>query len=307
MRLLVVGAGATGGYFGGRLAQNGRDVTFLVRSKRAEQLRRGGLAIVSPHGDVTLTPKIVTAQEIDGPYDAVLVTVKAFALESSMEDFAPAVGPQTAILPVLNGMRQVEVLSGRFGREAVAGCVCRVATTLDADGRIIQLAPFQDLLYGEFDGSTSQRMETIDGFMKDAGFNAVLSATIERDMWEKWLLLATMGGITCLMRGNIGEIEAVQHGTEFVLEMLEEVVRTVTTVGKAPTEKHLAFVRTMLTAKKSPQASSMYRDLVQGLPVEADQIIGDLVHRATAAGVKTPLLRAAYANLCIYQNRLLPA
>src|SRR5258706_15926703 len=119
MRMLVVGAGSTGGYFGGRLAQAGRDVTFLVRPARAARLEERGLEILSPHGDFTLRPKLVTADRLSGSYDAILLTVKAFSLESALSDMAGAVGPQTKIPPVLNGMRHVEILSDRFWKEYV--------------------------------------------------------------------------------------------------------------------------------------------------------------------------------------------
>ncbi|HTU53984.1 MAG TPA: ketopantoate reductase family protein [Acetobacteraceae bacterium] len=304
MRLLVVGAGATGGYFGGRLAEAGRDVTFLVRKRRAEQLSAEGLRIVSPHGDVALAPKLVTAGGIAGAYDAVLLTVKGFALEAALEDMAPAVGPETMILPVLNGMRHVDVLAARFGAPAVVGCVCKVATTIDAEGRIVQLAKFQELAYGEMDGAASGRTEALDRFMQGAGFDARLTATIAREMWEKWVLLAAMGGVTCLMRGNIGEIEAVPGGADFSAHFLDEVVAVVRAVGEKPSEGFLASARAMLTAKGSGQASSMYRDLQQGKPVEADQIIGDLLARGQAAGIATKLIGAAYAALSVYQRGL---
>src|SRR5262249_55178447 len=128
MRMLVVGAGSTGGYFGGRLAKAGRDVTFLGRPTRAGQLRKDGLPIVSPHGDFTVEPRLVTAARVGGTYDAVLLTVKGFALAEALDDLAPAVGPDTMILPVLNGMKHVDALVARFGEKAVAGCVCKIAT-----------------------------------------------------------------------------------------------------------------------------------------------------------------------------------
>jgi len=212
MRLLVVGAGSTGGYFGGRLAQAGRDVTFLLRPRRAAQLQEGGLQIVSPHGDVTVTPKLVTANDLDKRYDAVLLAVKAYSLAEAIDDFSAAIAPGTTIVPVLNGMRHLEILEERFGKEAVAGGVCKVATTIDANGRIVQLAQFQELSYGERDGSVSRRMEELDAFMKGAGFEARLSSSIKYEMWEKWTLLAAVGGITCLMRGNIGEVVAAPGG-----------------------------------------------------------------------------------------------
>ena len=220
MRMLVVGAGSTGGFFGTRLVQAGRDVTFLVRPERAARLRERGLRLKSPYGDAVVQPKLVTAGEIDGKYEAVLLTVKSFALEAALEDFAPAVGEGTIILPVLNGMRHMDRLAARFGRNAVGGCAAKVAATLDEEGSIVQLAPFQDIAYGEMDGSRSSRIMAVDEFMRGASFEARLSANIALEMWEKWALLATLGGVTCLMRGNLGEIEASPGGAEFLMPLL---------------------------------------------------------------------------------------
>lgn len=156
MRLLVVGAGATGGYFGGRLAQAGRDATFLVRGRRAEQLACDGLRIVTPHGDATIHPKLVTAGRIEGPFDAILLTIKAFALEAALGDVALAVGAATMVVSVLNWTRYLDVLTARFGAGAVLGGVCIVTTTLDDDARIVQVAPTQELAYGECDSTLSR-------------------------------------------------------------------------------------------------------------------------------------------------------
>ena len=303
MRMLIVGAGSTGGYFGGRLAQAGRDVTFLVRPARAQRLRSTGLEIISPHGDVTLQPQLATAGGIAAPFDAVLVTVKAFSLDAAMEDLAPAVGPATMILPVLNGMRHMDLLTARFGKEAVMGCACKVATLLDEKGRIVQLSPLQELAYGELDGTPSARAGKLDAFMQGAGFDATLSPTIEREMWEKWVLLATLGGITNLMRGTIGEIEKA-GGAEAALQLLAECAAVSTAAGHAPSEAFLTMAAAAVTAKGSPLTSSMYRDRHSGLPVEADQILGDLSARARRLNVAAPLLAAAFTHLKIYQNRL---
>ncbi len=304
MRLLVVGAGSTGGYFGGRLAQAGRDVTFLVRPRRAAQLQETGLQIVSPHGDVTVRPKLVTADDIESPYDAVLVAVKAYSLDAAIGDFTVAVGPETTIVPVQNGMRQIDILDDRFGPAAVAGGVCKVATTVDPEGRIVQLATFQELAYGERDGSVSRRMEELDAFMQGAGFDARLSRSIDYEMWEKWTMLATLGGITCLMRGNIGDVVAAPGGANFILGFLDEVVSVVSAVGQAPNSAFLETARKTLTTPGSTQSPSMFRDLQQGNPIEADQIIGDLLTRGGEAGIATPLLAAAYAHMSVYQRRL---
>ncbi|WP_428537591.1 2-dehydropantoate 2-reductase [Rhodopila sp.] len=301
MRILVVGAGSTGGYFGGRLAQAGRDVTFLVRPARAERLRADGLRIVSPHGDVTLAPKLVTAGNIDARYDAVLLTVKAFSLDAALDDLAPSVGPETMILPVLNGMKHVDALIARFGRQAVVGCVCKVATMVDDQGRVVQLNKLQDLAYGEINGSPSPRTRALDEAMTGAGFDARLSPTIEREMWEKWTLLATLGAITCLMRGTIGEVEAAPGGREFALGLLGEVCSVVTSAGVAPSPAFLTATEAAVTQHGSPLTSSMYRDLLRGGAVEAEQIIGDLLVRGRDAGISTPLLSAAFVHLSVYQ------
>jgi 2-dehydropantoate 2-reductase len=305
MRMLIVGAGSTGGFFGGRLAQAGRDVTFLVRAERARQLNDRGLEIVSPHGNATIRPQLVSAQELSGPFEAVLLTVKSFALEAAMRDLAPAVGRDTIILPVLNGMRHMDLLAERFGARAVGGCAAKVATVLDDAGRIVQLAPFQDIAYGEMDGSQSARTAALDDFMRGAGFDARLSASIAREMWEKWALLATLGGTTCLMRGNLGEIEAAPGGGELLRQFFDEVASIINAVGMRLSDEFLRqTAATLAAARGSTLTSSMYRDLVQNHPVEADQILGDLLARGRKAGLKTPLLSAASAQLSIYQARL---
>src|SRR5580704_12767233 len=141
MRILIVGAGAVGGYFGGRLAQAGRDVTFLVRPRRAEQIQDQGLRILSPyHGNFTVRPKTITAAQIASPYDIIFLSVKSYDLAAAINDLAPAVGQQTVIIPVLNGMHHMDVLTQKFGEHAVLGGVCFVATEIDSQGRIVQLA-----------------------------------------------------------------------------------------------------------------------------------------------------------------------
>jgi 2-dehydropantoate 2-reductase len=304
MRILIVGAGAVGGYFGGRLAQAGRDVTFLVRPSRAKQLAQHGLRIISPHGDAVLTPKLVSAEEIDTPYDLVFLSVKAYALEAAMNDFAAAVGPETMILPVLNGMRHVDLLTKRFGEYAVIGGVCQVASEIDDAGRIVQLADFQQLVYGERNGETTPRLQTLDATLKGAGFDARLSTNIMQEMWEKWVQLASLGATTCLMRGTIGEIVAVPGGANLSLKVLDESAAVATACGYKPSEALLSRHADAMTAPGSPLTSSMYRDLRKGASVEADHILGDFIERGGEHGVATPLLKAAFINLRVYQGGL---
>lgn len=304
MRTLVVGAGAIGGYFGGRLAQAGRDVTFLVRAARAERLRADGLQVVSPHGDFMLQPQLVTAGNVGVPYDVVLLAVKAFSLDAALGDLVGAVGEETMIVPVLNGMHHIDVLVERFGEQAVLGGLCMISATIDEQGRIVQMTPAQDLIYGERSGEISARVTALDGLMQGAGFSAHASDAIIPDMWEKWVTLAALGGITCLMRGTIGDVATVPGGTSFAAAFLDECAATAIACGQPLTEEFIVRSRAAMTRAGSPVASSMYRDLQAGNNVEADQILGDLLERARGCGVATPLLAAAYAHLKVYQARL---
>jgi 2-dehydropantoate 2-reductase len=302
MRILIVGAGATGGYFGARLAQAGRDVTFLVRSARAEKLRAGGLNIISPHGDFSITPNLVTADQLAAPFDIILLSVKAYALDAALRDIAPAIGPNTMILPVLNGMKHMETISARFGYALIGG-VCKIAGTIDTDGRVVQMTNMHDLAYGEINGAISERIRQLDAVMKNAGFDARLSPDIDQDMWEKWVMLATIGGITCLMRGAIGAVEAA-GGADFALAFLEECAAIATAEGHGPSPDLITGLRAMVTAKGSPMTTSMYRDLIAGNAVEGEQIIGDLWRRAQAHGIPAPLLAATSVNLAVYSGKL---
>ncbi len=307
MRLLVVGAGSTGGYLGARLAEAGQDVSFLVRAERAAQLCEHGLRIRNQNGDTTLHPPVVTAAGLREAYDAILLTVRSYQLNAAMEDIAPAVGPETMILPVLNGMRHMDLLSRRFALRNVVGCALKVATQLEADGTIVQLTPMQDFAYGELDGPVTPRIALLDQFLKSADIGARLSADIHREMWEKWVLLASLGAATCLLRGPVGAIEVCPGGAGLVLRLIDEIVAIITAVGKAPTDAFLEGTREQLTAKGSPLASSMYRDLQRGRDVEVEAILGDLVRHGGDLGYDSPLLSAAYANLRVYQNALAAA
>jgi len=304
MRMLVVGAGGTGGYFGGRLAQHGRDVSFLVRPGRAAALRQSGLRLVSSHGDATIAPNVIATGELREKFDVVLLTVKAWSLPEALDDVAPAVGPETMILPTLNGMRHVDVIAKRFTPRNLVGCVCKVATVLREDGAIVQLAPFQELAYGEMHGPNGARIGGVDEFIRDAGFDARVSTAIEHDMWEKWVTLATLGSMTCLMRGNVGEVVAVDGGRDFVLALLGEVSSVAAAAGFPMSDRFLTGARSMLTAEGSSFTPSMYRDLVQGQRIEAEQIVGDMVRRGRQLGIAMPLLQAAWGHLQIYLGRI---
>ena len=304
MRILVVGAGATGGYFGGRLLQHGREVTFLVRQHRAAQLAKNGLSIRSACGDVDLpTPTTVLASELDSTYDLIILSCKAYGLAQVMDDIAPAVGPQTVILPLLNGMRQLDLLDQRLGAEHVFGGLCFIAATLDEQGVVRHLNDSHGMTFGERDGSASPRMQQISALLVGAGFDARPSQTILQDMWDKWIFLATLAGMTCLMRGSVGEIVAAPGGEAALLAMLEECRAIAERSGHPPGEATLQRSRRILTEAGSSLTASMLRDLQQGYPIEADHVVGDMLQRAAGQLPASAVLPIAYAHLKVYEGK----
>jgi 2-dehydropantoate 2-reductase len=304
MRILVVGAGAIGGYFGGRLLQAGLDVTFLVRPRRAAELAGAGLVIRSPAGDVTLKdPPTVQADKLNEKFDVILLSCKAFDLEDAIKSFAPAVGPNTSIIPLLNGMSHLDVLDKKFGRERVLGGLCSIAATLNEKREVVQLAPMQSLGFGERDGGMSDRVKAIAEVFAKGNFGAAPSKHVMQDMWEKWVFLASLAASTCLMRTSVGNIMAVTGGKEFLLGMLDECSAVATAEGFAPAGPFFQRTRGILTTEGSPMTASMFRDVRAGLPVEADHVIGDLVARADAAKIPVPKLRTAYTHLKAYEKQ----
>jgi 2-dehydropantoate 2-reductase len=305
MRILVVGAGAIGGYFGGRLLQAGRDVTFLVRPRRASELARDGLVIKSPNGDVTLkNPPLVQADKLNEKFDVVLLSCKAFDLDDAIKSFAPAVGPQTAIIPLLNGMRHLDVLDEKFGKDRVLGGLCGIAVTLDEHRHVVQLTPvFQSLTFGERDGAMSNRVSAIAETFAAGNIGSQPSENIMQDMWEKWVLLATIASSTSLMRSPIGHILAAPGGRDFMLGLRDECSAVAKAADYAPREALLTRLTGMLTTEGSPLTASMYRDIKAGAPVEADHIVGDMIARADAAKVPVPKLRTAYTHLKAYERQ----
>jgi 2-dehydropantoate 2-reductase len=302
VRILVIGAGATGGYFGGRLLEHGRDVTFLVRDKRAATLARTGLVIHSPAGNATLpAPPTVLACDLNTPYDLILLSCKAYGLEAAMTDFAAAVGPQTTILPVLNGMRHLDLLDQRFGAAHVLGGRCMIAATLDEHGGVQHLNQMHALTFGERDGSSSRRMHAIAETLSDAGFEARASSTILQDMWDKWIFLATLAGITCLMRAPVGDIVAAPDGVAATLALLDDCCAVAARAGHAPSDTTLQRARGVLTEAGSALTASMLRDLQGGHAIEADHVVGDMLARADSPQNERSVLSIVYAHLKAYE------
>ncbi len=300
MRILVVGAGAIGGYFGARLAAAGRDVTFLVRERRAEQLRRTGLAVMSPLGNLNLpAPSLVSAKELEGFYGLIVVSSKSYDLDSSIEDFADAMGPESRVLPLLNGLRHLDVLDARFGARRVLGGLARISSTLDADGRIHQLGTFNALAFGSRDAGESP--DEVAAALRVPGFDALLSREILHEMWEKWVFIAAAASTTSLMRATVGDIIAA-GAQDIPVRLLQECAAIATANGFPPRDSASNAGLSILTAPGSAFTASMLRDIEQGGRIEADHIVGDLLRRAAKAP-PSPLLSTAFAHLKAYEAR----
>ncbi|WP_202468877.1 ketopantoate reductase family protein [Streptomyces sp. SID2888] len=302
VRTLFVGAGAVGGFFGGELTRAGKDVTFLVRPGRAAVLARQGLRIRYADGHTeTVHPRLVTSADVDGPFDVVVIAVKAYALEAALRDLAPAVGPDTVVVPFLNGMKHLDQLTSAFTPGNVYGGVCVVSTKLGQDGEIVQLNGMQELKYGPVQNPSDARLATVEAALSGGSFTSSPSRIILQEMWDKWVLLAAMGVITCLMRGSIGQVNSSPGGTDFANGVVTEVTAIATAAGFAPSEAYAAFIRGVVTDPSSDLTSSMFRDLSDGAPIEMDQIVGDLLARSAELHVEAPLLALAYTHLTVYE------
>jgi 2-dehydropantoate 2-reductase len=304
MRFLVLGAGAVGGYFGGRLAEAGRDVTFLVRGARIDQLAERGLPVESPLGDFRVPVRIATADRLGGPYDVVLLTAKHYDLDSAIAAIHPAVGPRTAVLPLLNGLVHLDRLDAALGAEHVLGGVAYVGAVLLPDGSIRHVNRLSGIAFGERSGELSERARAITEDFAGTPVSAPASANVMLDMWEKFIFIGAMAGMNCLLRGTIGEILATRDGRALMLEAFAECCAVATAAGFAPRPQTMEQTERLLTEPGSVNSASMRQDLEAGRRTEADAIIGDMLRRAAEFGVAMPLLRAAYSALQVHENRL---
>jgi 2-dehydropantoate 2-reductase len=282
--------------------QANRDVTFLVRERRAAQLRETGLVIRSPVGDLHVPgPPVVLAADLRQSYDLILLSCKAYDLEAAIDSFAPAVGPGTVILPLLNGMKHLDVLEARFGPAAVFGGQCVISAALDAEGRILHLNNMHGLTFGERSGRPSERAQALQAQLAGAPFDARLSDNILQSMWEKWAFIAAAAGITCLMRAAVGDIHAA-GGADLSAQVYEECAQIAAQAGYAPGPQMRERSLATLTAAESPLTASMLRDVESGRKTEVDQILGDLLQRRKSKSGLS-VLALAHLHVKAYEAR----
>src|SRR5688572_14725488 len=303
MKILVLGAGGIGGYFGGRLAATGTDVTFLVRPKRQEQLARDGIRIRSPLGNLELQVNTVRAEELEANYDLVLLTCKAYDLESAMDAIAPAMKGHCAIVPLLNGLAHLDQLDQRFGAEHVLGGTCMIDVKVAKDGVIEHMGLEPRIVFGERDGTKSARGEKFAKALGAADIDHEFSDNIMLAMWEKIVFLTALASTACLFRGNGGEIARAPGGRDACLRALDTNIEIARREGFAPRESVMQPVRERFSDPSGTWESSMQRDIEAGNPVEADHIVGFMLDKARKHGLDDTVLSFAYTHLKTYELR----
>jgi 2-dehydropantoate 2-reductase len=305
MRYLVLGAGALGGYFGGMLMKGGADVTFLVRPARAAQLRWDGLVVKTQDGNEFCTKvRTVLQGQLDGTYDIVLLCCKAYDLDAAMEAIAPAMGEQSVIVPLLNGVRHIDVLKKRFGPERVMGGLTVINAALMPDGSIQQSQVRVNITaIGELDGRSSFRCAAITAALEAGGIPVQVTDNIMVLMWEKFFGFTCSATIASLSRSRAGVIARSANGASFVAAVIDECRRVVTALGHAPmpASNAAAQIAGLFAQHGSTYGPSLLIDMEDGRSTEGEHTIGDLAERAMKAGIAAPLLTAARCNLQAYE------
>ncbi|MFM9500308.1 ketopantoate reductase family protein [Streptomyces galilaeus] len=302
-RVLVVGAGATGGFFGAHLARAHRDVTFLVRPARAALLRREGLHLSTPQGDTVLAPRWVTAETVDGCYNIILLSVKADALPAALEDLAPAVGETSVIVPFLNGTDHIDVIEKRFPGHLLGGVV-KVVAQLTADGTIKVSGPTATMEIGELTGRISARVRRTSDVLDVDGYEVSISDGIHTAMWHKWVFISTVTTICCLATGTIGEVAATSSGEEFATAVLAESAAIAEAAGHPLSAAGYEALRATVTQARSPFAPSLYRDMMDGRATEVESVLASLSSVADRLGVSAPLVALATLRLRLHNRRV---
>lgn len=302
MKILIVGAGAIGGYFGGRLLEKGEDVTFLVRARRKEKLESTGLNIQSVNGDCRLTPQLITKDHEPEVYDVVLLSTKSYQLAGAIEDMRPFVGEKTMVLPLLNGISHVDQLIEAFGEQSVIGGLCFVEATLDEEGTIVQASPMNQLVYGERSGEKTDRINRLKESFDGTKADFVLSDNIEQEMWHKYLFITALSGITTLFEQPIGPIRELESGQRTIAALLKELETVMEAIG-APIKSGVSGkLLEKMNSMGEGMKSSMQRDAEKSQPIEADHLQGYLLEKANEQGIAVPVLEAIYTKLKLYER-----
>lgn len=300
MRILILGAGATGGYFGARFIEAGLDVTFLVRPRRAAQLAASGLRLTSPMGDFHGPARTCCDLAQESPFDLIILSCKAYDLDSAIDAIEPAMAPRTLVLPLLNGVAHLDQLDARLGAARVLGGFCHLGVTTTADGAILHLNQLDSLTLGARCADQQAAVAALGAHLGRARLTLGISARILDEMWQKYVFVTVLAGMTCLMRGSVGEIAATTLGAALTAAMFDCCARVAACAGHPLPADWQASALAALTQHGSASTASMLRDVRRGARTEHEQLFGFLLERCRAERLDASLLAAAYTQLQVH-------
>ncbi|MDP2608588.1 MULTISPECIES: 2-dehydropantoate 2-reductase [unclassified Oceanobacter] len=306
MKILVVGAGAVGGLFGGLLQRQGVDVTYLVRQQRQLELA-SGLTVRLPDQTFDFQPRGCTAAQLAtsaATFDLIVLTNKAYSLAEVIKDIRPLVSAQTMILPLLNGLRQLDDLDASFGAGQVLGGIAKTVATLADTHTVVVRSPGSQVTVGARTAAQDKAVAEIRALFADAGITLGDGHHILQSMWDKFCLMAPLGALNCLLQGSVGDYMQSEAGGAIALATIRECTDTAAASGYPLAAEGITAIERMLTNPKSSFTASMYRDMQQGLPIEGEHVVGDMLHRAEAMGVAAPNLTLAHAVLQTYSYKI---
>jgi len=298
MKILIVGAGGIGGYFGAKLIQAGADITYLLRPNRHEHIQANGLTIETPRGSFLIHPQSITIDQLTPIYGLVILAPKAFDLDHCLKDFAN-IGPKAVFLPFLNGFTHLNTLDQEFGRARVMGGVAHIAATITATGSVKQLSDLHILTVGHRDPEHEILARAFFALCQKADFDHVYSEQIEQALWDKWVFLATLAGMTTLCQGSVGQIVATPYGQELALEMYAECCAIAQATGFSIAEQARKKATELLTQAGSAFTASMLRDLLAKQNTEHEHILGQMIKKGLTQNISCLLLKMAYTHMAM--------
>jgi len=303
VRIAIMGSGGVGGYFGARLVQGGDDVHFIARGAHLAAMRERGLAIEGGPQPIHL-PKVSVSDEAKtiGPVDVVMFCVKLWDTEIAARQLLPLMQSETAVISFQNGVQKDDMLRPIVGEKALVGGVAYVGTTIGRPGVIVQTGSVERVVFGEYDGRRSARVDAFHAACRRGGINAEISDDIRRAIWEKYVSLVAMSGATASMRQTIGPIRSNPLTRQFLLELAREVVAVGRAHGVALPEDYAEQRMPFFDAWPPEMAASMYHDLQQGKPLELRWLSGGVVDLGAAVGVPTPMNRAVRDILSLHAD-----
>ncbi|MEI8400987.1 MAG: 2-dehydropantoate 2-reductase [Alcaligenaceae bacterium] len=302
MKILILGAGGVGGYFGARLIQAGADVTYLLRDKRHAKIQAEGLVIETPKDTFTVQPKAITRDQLKPEYDLIVLAPKSFDFEDALASLEGA-SAKGVFLPFLNGLDHIQQLDAKFGKDRVMGGVAQIAATISPTGAVKQLTDLHMLTVGHRSAAHEHIAREFYALCENAGFDRLYSDDIEQSLWDKWVFLASLAGMTTLCRGHVGKISAAPWGVESTTSFYAESCAIAAANGFPTKDSAQKRSLDMLTNVKSSFAASMLRDLTQGNMTEHEHILGQMIQRGVSKGVVCPLLKLAHTHLVVEQDK----